>query len=119
MLQGKTVLITGATGLLGSNLAKECLNRGARVIALGRSEEKLNGCFAEYCGTGTVVNIINKKYGKNLKVVHEFQPINQLFKREGGVKMDHSKLKQLGWDVSVSLYEGMSKLIEEIKNSVY
>lgn len=333
MLGGKTVLITGATGLLGSNLAKECLDRGARVIALGRSEEKLKGCFAEYCrpeamafiaadisdmdfsftepvdyifhaagsiefktivnkpidiiapnvmgtiaclnllraqeqrgnhgrlvyfsseavyGRGetdrtvseddtaytdslqmarapyshskrmaeviingyvkqygldavnvrlswiygsakyrpkqalfdfiqqalagkdivirnpntprrdnlymadamsalilaaekgisgeaynissngdkgnyagadeiaeAIVDIINKKYGKNLKVVYEFQPADHPSKREGGVKMDNSKLKQLGWDVSVSLYEGMSKLIEEIKNSVY
>lgn len=330
VLQGKTILITGATGLLGSNLTKECLDRGARVIALGRSEEKLKGCFAEYLGTGsivfvaadisnmdflfsepvdyifhaagsiefktivnkpmdiiapnvmgtisclnllrqtsprgrgarrlvyfsseavygrnetdrtvseddtaytdslqmarspysqskrmaeviingyvkqygvdavnvrlswiygnaryrskqalfdfigqalagkdilirnpntprrdnlymadamsalllvaekgisgetynissngdkgnyagadeiaeTIVDIINKKYGKNSKVIYEFQPS----KREGGVKMDNSKIKQIGWDVSVSLYEGMSKLIEEIKDSVY
>lgn len=49
MMQGKTVLITGATGLLGSNLTKECLRRGASVIAVGRSREKLESCFGEYC----------------------------------------------------------------------
>ena len=33
--------------------------------------------------------------------------------------MNNLKLKQLGWDVTVSLYEGMSKLIEEIESRVY
>lgn len=78
-----------------------------------------NGDKGNYVGADeiaeTIVDIINKKYGKNIKVIYESQPS----KREGGVKMNNSKLKQLGWDVTVSLYDGMSKLIEEIKNSVY
>lgn len=48
MLEGKTILVTGATGLLGSHLVGECLDRGARVIALGRRKEKLESCFAKY-----------------------------------------------------------------------
>lgn len=51
MIKGKTVLITGATGLLGSHLAKECLSRGAKVIAVGRNLEKMKGCFADYYGS--------------------------------------------------------------------
>lgn len=45
----KTVLVTGASGLIGSNLAKKLLQLGTvNVIALARSEEKLQRCFAEY-----------------------------------------------------------------------
>jgi nucleoside-diphosphate-sugar epimerase len=46
---GKTVLITGATGLIGSHLAKNLIDRGdIRVIALGRSIDKLKDCFADH-----------------------------------------------------------------------
>lgn len=57
MLEGKTVLITGATGLLGSRLAGMCLARGARVLALGRSEAKLEKCFAQYKEDPNLVRI--------------------------------------------------------------
>lgn len=51
MLEGKTVLIIGATGLIGSNLARTCINNGAKVIALARNEKKLQDCFSEYIGS--------------------------------------------------------------------
>ena len=37
-LAGRTVLLTGAAGFLGSALARGCLDAGARVILLSRSE---------------------------------------------------------------------------------
>jgi dihydroflavonol-4-reductase len=46
-LQGKTVLVTGATGLLGSNLVKELSRRGARVRGLVRSPEKAQRFLAD------------------------------------------------------------------------
>lgn len=46
---GKTVLVTGATGLIGSHVVKAMLDMGdVRVIALSRSEEKLRQSFASY-----------------------------------------------------------------------
>ena len=46
---GKTVLVTGATGLIGSNLCYELLNKTvAKVIALSRSKDKLERVFGEY-----------------------------------------------------------------------
>lgn len=46
---GKTVLVTGATGLIGSNLCYELLNKtAAKVIALSRSKDKLERVFGEY-----------------------------------------------------------------------
>lgn len=38
---GKTVLVTGATGFIGSHLVEELLNREARVRAVGRHRQRL------------------------------------------------------------------------------
>ena len=37
-LEGKTAVLTGATGFLGRTMAKVLLTNGARIVALGRSE---------------------------------------------------------------------------------
>ena len=48
-LSGKTVLVTGATGLIGSHIVDALMMRGdVKVIALSRSGEKLKKGFAEY-----------------------------------------------------------------------
>ena len=48
-LQNKIVLVTGATGLIGSNLVKHLMALGdVSVIASGRSKEKLEKAFRSY-----------------------------------------------------------------------
>ena len=48
-LNNKTVLVTGATGLIGSNLVKHLMALGdVSVIASGRSKEKLENAFKSY-----------------------------------------------------------------------
>lgn len=44
-LNGKRVLITGATGLIGSHLTERLLSEGAEVIAVGRSLKRLESTF--------------------------------------------------------------------------
>lgn len=44
---GKRVLVTGATGLIGEHLCRRLIKEGADVIALSRSEEKLQKCFGD------------------------------------------------------------------------
>lgn len=46
-MKDKRILITGATGLIGSHLVKKCLAEGAYVIALGRKIDKLTDVFAD------------------------------------------------------------------------
>lgn len=44
-LAGKVAFVTGATGLIGSNLVKRLLEEGAKVIVLGRNREKIADVF--------------------------------------------------------------------------
>lgn len=55
---GKTVLVTGATGLIGSNLCYEILNKSeAKVITLSRSKDKLERVFGEYLSNPNLLYI--------------------------------------------------------------
>ena len=40
-LQGKTILITGASSGIGKGIAVECSKMGARIVVTGRNEERL------------------------------------------------------------------------------
>lgn len=49
IFHGKTILVTGATGLIGENLVNECMAYpDVKVIAVVRSVEKLTQCFSKY-----------------------------------------------------------------------
>ena len=41
----KVILVTGATGLIGSNLVERLLAEGAKVIVMGRNAGKINAFF--------------------------------------------------------------------------
>lgn len=51
-LKNKRILITGATGLIGSNLAETLLNAGCTLFVTGRSRQKLESTFQEYLECG-------------------------------------------------------------------
>lgn len=42
-IEGKTILVTGATSGIGRATAITCAQLGARVIAVGRNQERLEG----------------------------------------------------------------------------
>ena len=46
-LQGKTVLVTGASSGIGTTVAVECSKMGACVIITGRNEERLERTYAQ------------------------------------------------------------------------
>lgn len=51
-LEGKTVLVTGASSGIGRQCAIDCSKMGAKVIAIGRDVERLNSVVAEMVGNG-------------------------------------------------------------------
>lgn len=51
-LEGKTILVTGASSGIGQKTAIECSKMGAKVIIVGRNEERLQDTFSQLEGTG-------------------------------------------------------------------
>ena len=51
-LNGKTILVTGASSGIGRATAIECAKLGAKVIITGRNEERLQQTYAQLEGTG-------------------------------------------------------------------
>ena len=56
-VSGRTVLLTGASGGIGSALVDELIARGARVLAVGRNRERLSQLVAR-SAQGAVVPIV-------------------------------------------------------------
>ncbi len=52
-LEGKTILVTGASSGIGRQCAIDCSKMGAKVVAVGRNEERLNGVVSEMEGDNT------------------------------------------------------------------
>lgn len=51
-IEGKVALVTGATGALGSAIAKGYALQGAKVVLTGRNQEKLNKLVEEFVSEG-------------------------------------------------------------------
>lgn len=49
-LQGKTVLITGASGGIGEKICQQLATAGAKIIALGREEDRLQALMGKLPG---------------------------------------------------------------------
>lgn len=56
-LEGKTILVTGATSGIGASTAIECAKAGARLVITGRNEERLNAIFSELQGDGHIKSV--------------------------------------------------------------
>lgn len=59
LLKGKTVLITGGSGGIGSAIARRCKENGATVIISGRNQEKLSLAAKEIDAIPFVLDIQN------------------------------------------------------------
>ncbi len=51
-IEGKTILVTGATSGIGRATAITCAGLGAKVVAFGRNQERLNSLMQELEGDG-------------------------------------------------------------------
>ena len=58
-LAGKTILVTGASSGIGRQCAIDCSRMGARVVLIGRSEERLAETFHEMIGCGHMITAID------------------------------------------------------------
>lgn len=84
IFRDKNILITGATGLIGSHLTKRFLLEGANVIAMGRSKTKIEDIFADELGKDgfkyVVANVaegLPKDFKENVDYIfHTASPIS-------------------------------------------
>ena len=53
-LEGKTILVTGASSGIGQAIAIECSKMGAKIIACGRNKERLEETLSKLIGCGHV-----------------------------------------------------------------
>jgi len=60
-LQGKTILITGASSGIGRATAIECAKMGAKVVITGRNESRLNDTFNQLEGEGHIQLVADLK----------------------------------------------------------
>ena len=51
-LEGKSILITGASSGIGRTTAVECSKLGANVLITARNQERLNETFRQLAGEG-------------------------------------------------------------------
>lgn len=74
MFEGKTVLVTGATGLIGSHIVDKLMQMdNVRVIALSRSEEKLKKVFEKYLEDSRfriIVQNVSEKINSDIGPIH-------------------------------------------------
>lgn len=54
-LQGKKILVTGASSGIGQGVAIACSKMGATVVLNGRNQERLQDTFSQMDGTGHVI----------------------------------------------------------------
>ena len=51
-IEGKTIIVTGATSGIGRAAANTCAQLGAKVVAIGRNQERLDSLMQELEGNG-------------------------------------------------------------------
>lgn len=56
-LEGKTILVTGASSGIGRSTAIECSKMGAKVVLSGRNEERLQEALSQMDGDGHIIAI--------------------------------------------------------------
>lgn len=83
-LQGKTILVTGASSGIGQATAIECSKMGAKLIITGRNEERLQQTFDSLEGEGhqqIAIDISNTD--GVLKLVEDIAMVDGLFNNAG------------------------------------
>src|ERR1035437_8451882 len=74
-LEGKTILITGASSGIGRATAIECSKMGAIVVITGRNENRLNETFNQLEGVGHIQIIGDLKSNETIQELVEKVPV--------------------------------------------
>jgi len=73
-LEGKTILVTGASSGIGRAIAIECSKMGAKLIITARNEERLNETLSQMEGSGHSIIIADLNNEKDRQTLIEQSP---------------------------------------------
>ncbi|MBR6937685.1 MAG: SDR family oxidoreductase [Prevotella sp.] len=83
-LEGKTILVTGASSGIGQATAIECSKMGAKVVITGRNEERLQDTFDKLEGEGHIQIIADLNNETDIDIiVSECPTLNGLVNNAG------------------------------------
>lgn len=74
-LEGKTILVTGASSGIGQATAIECSKMGAKVVITGRNEERLNETFAQLTGEGHQIIVADLNIQEDIDALVDACPV--------------------------------------------
>lgn len=76
-LQGKTILVTGASSGIGQATAIECSKLGAKVVITGRNVERLQETYSQLVGNGHVQIVAELTCAEDVdRLISEVQELN-------------------------------------------
>lgn len=76
-LEGKTILVTGASSGIGKATAIECAKMGAKLVITGRNEERLNEVFDSLEGDGHIQILADLSNEEDIqRLVNEIPVLN-------------------------------------------
>lgn len=84
-LKNKRILITGATGLIGSNLAERLFQDGNTLYVTGRDKKKLDATFAEFLNSGLLFTV---EHDASDPIPTEINDIDFIFHAAGPMERD-------------------------------
>lgn len=83
-LEGKTILVTGASSGIGRATAIECSRMGAKVIITARNEERLQETLSNMEGEGHKLIVMDLSISDNIKqLILEVEPLDGLVNNAG------------------------------------
>ncbi len=74
-LEGKTILVTGASSGIGQATAIECSKMGAKLVITGRNQERLQETFNQLAGDGHQQILADLTNQKEIDKIVEFIPL--------------------------------------------
>ena len=124
-LEGNNILITGATGLIGSSLVDVLMNIGCSVYAHGRNEERAKKRFSNYWNTNRFFFIkgdITKPLDSNVNfdyIIHAASNASPNFFKEKPVEVITSNIIGTHHLIEYGLTHGLKRMLFVSSGEVY
>ena len=84
-LEGKTVLVTGASSGIGRGIAVECSKMGAKVVINGRNQKRLQKTFEQLVGEGHIQIIADLSKQEDIERLADEVPALNGFVNSAGI----------------------------------